>query len=161
MKIRILAAALLICSSVPGSAQAPSTHAAHAAHIMTTPDKIAWGACPPFLPAGAQCATLQGDPSVPNALFTIRSKLPDGYVIAPHTHPTDEHVTVVSGTFTIGLGEKFDAKSLQPLPAGSYAMMPANLPHFARAQGETVVQVSGLGPLAINYLNPADDPTKR
>ncbi len=158
MTIRIFAAALLICSSLPGSAQAPATHAAH---IMTTPDKVVWSACPPFLPTGALCATIQGDPSVPNALFTIRSKLPDGYVIAPHTHPADEHLTILSGTFEVGLGEKFDAKALQPLPAGSYAMMAKNSPHFARARGETVLQVNALGPLVFNYVNPADDPTKR
>jgi quercetin dioxygenase-like cupin family protein len=161
MRMRTLAAALLVCSSMPGSAQAPAAHAAHAAHVMLTPDKVMWGACPPFLPAGAQCATMQGDPSVAGALFSIRAKFPDGYVIAPHTHPTDEHVTVISGTFEMGLGDKFDAKALQPLTAGGYAMMPENLPHFARARGATEVQVHALGPLVVTYVNPADDPSKR
>ena len=158
MKLRIVAGALLVCSSLPGSAQAP---AAHAAHVMMTPDKITWSACPPFLPTGALCATIQGDPSVPDALFTIRSKLPDGYRIAPHTHPTDEHLTIISGTFEVGLGEKFDAQALQPLPVGSYAMMAKNSPHFARARGETVVQVNAVGPLVFTYVNAEDDPTKR
>ena len=81
--------------------------------------------------------------------------------IAPHTHPADEHLTIISGTFEIGLGEKFDAQALQPLPAGSYAMMAKNSPHFARARGETVIQVNAMGPLVFNYVNPADDPTKR
>jgi len=160
MKLQVLAVGLLLGASLPSSAQAPAAHDAHAAHIMTTPDKVAWGACPPFLPTGALCATIQGDPSVPNALFTIRSKLPDGYVIAPHTHPTDEHLTIISGTFEVGLGEKFDAKALQPLTAGSYAMMPKNSPHYARARGETVLQVNALGPLVFTYVNAADDPTK-
>jgi mannose-6-phosphate isomerase-like protein (cupin superfamily) len=159
MRIRTVTAALLVCSSLPGSAQPPA--AAHAAHIMTTPDKVAWSACPPFLPAGALCATLQGDPSVPNALFTLRSKLPDGYVIAPHTHPADEHLTILSGAIEVGLGEKFDAKALQRLPAGSYAMMAKNSPHYLRTRGETVLQVNALGPLVFTYVNPADDPTKR
>ena len=158
MKLQVVAVALFVSSSLPGSAQAP---AAHAAHIMMTPDKVTWTACPPFLPTGALCATIQGDPSVPNALFTIRSKLPDGYVIAPHTHPTDEHLTIISGTFEVGPGEKFNGAALQPLPAGSYAMMPKNSPHFARARGETVLQVNALGPLVFTYVNPADDPTKR
>lgn len=156
--LRIAAAALLVCSSLPGSAQAP---AAHAAHIMTTPDNIAWSACPPFLPTGALCATIQGDPSIPNALFTIRSKLPDGYLIPPHTHPADEHLTILAGTFEVGLGEKFDAQALQPLPAGSYAMMAKNSPHYARARGETVLQVNAVGPLVFTYVNPADDPSRR
>jgi quercetin dioxygenase-like cupin family protein len=155
--VRIVAAAVLICSWLSSSAQAP---AAHPAHIMTTPDQITWSACPPFLPTGAQCATIQGDPSVPNELFTIRSKLPDGYRIAPHTHPTDEQLTIISGTVEIGVGEKFDAQTLKPLPAGSFAMMAKNSPHYLRARGETVVQVHAVGPLAFNYVNPADAPTK-
>jgi quercetin dioxygenase-like cupin family protein len=128
---------------------------------MTTPDKVNWSACPAFLPTGAQCATLQGDPSVANTLFTIRSILPDGYRIAPHTHPMDEQLTIISGTFEVGFGEKFDAQVLQPLPTGSFAMMAKNSPHYARARGETVIQVNAVGPLVFNYVNPGDDPTKQ
>jgi hypothetical protein len=125
---------------------------------MTTPDKITWGACPPFLPTGALCATIQGDPSVPNALFTIRSKLPDGYVIAPHTHPTDEHVTVLSGTFMVGMGDTVDMSKAQTLAAGGFITAPANVHHYAAARGETVLQVSGEGPFLITYAKASDDP---
>ena len=81
--------------------------------------------------------------------------------IPPHTHPADEHLTILSGTFEVGLGEKFDAQALQPLPAGSYAMMAKNSPHYARARGETVLQVNAVGPLVFTYVNAADDPSKR
>ena len=158
MKPRIFAAALLIGSSVPGSAQAPATNSAHAAHVMTAPDQITWGACPPFLPMGAQCATLEGDPSIANALFTIRSKLPDGYVFAPHTHPTDEHVTVLAGTFSMGTGDAFDMKAVHDMPAGSFAVMPAEMRHFAYTKDGATIQIHGMGPFVLNYVNPKDDP---
>jgi quercetin dioxygenase-like cupin family protein len=91
--------------------------------------------------------------STPNAL-----KFPDGYKIAPHTHPQTEHVTVISGTFNIGMGEKFDPSAGQAIPAGGYFFMPAGMKHFVWTTGETVIQTSGASPSGINYLDPADDP---
>jgi hypothetical protein len=87
--------------------------------------------------------------------------MPKGYKIAPHWHPTDEHVTVISGTFALGMGEKFDNAALKSLSAGGYGLMPAEMRHFAMAKSAATVQVHGVGPFALNYVNPADDPSKR
>jgi quercetin dioxygenase-like cupin family protein len=131
----------------------------HAAHIMVAPDQLKWGPAPPALPPGAQVAAIEGDPSKAGA-FTIRVKFPDGYRVPPHWHPTDERVTVIQGTLGMGLGEKFDPAAGREMPAGSYALMPQGTRHFAWANGETIIQVSGTGPFTVTYVNPADDPRK-
>jgi len=86
--------------------------------------------------------------------------MPAGYKIAPHWHPTDEHVTVLSGTFSLGMGETFDAKAAKPLAPGGYALLPAEMRHFAWTKGGATVQVHGMGPFVLNYVNPADDPSR-
>jgi quercetin dioxygenase-like cupin family protein len=93
-------------------------------------------------------------------LFTIRVKLPDGYKVPPHWHPSDENVTVLQGMLLVGRGEKFDPASAEELPAGAYMRMPRTMRHFALARGETILQVHGIGPFEIHYVNPADDPRK-
>ncbi|MGE0127784.1 MAG: cupin domain-containing protein [Blastocatellales bacterium] len=130
------------------------------AHTMITPSEVKWAPAPPFLPAGAQAAILAGDPSKAGRLFTLRLKMPDGYKIPPHWHPTDENVTVLEGTFVMGVGEKLDQAAAREMPVGSFARMPKGLRHYAWAKGETVVQVHGVGPFEITYVNPADDPRK-
>jgi quercetin dioxygenase-like cupin family protein len=116
-----------------------------------------WIDGPPSLPKGAKLALLEGNPTQEGP-FTMRLQLPDGFKIPPHWHPAVEHVTVVSGTFNLGLGDKFDTSSGRALSAGSFAFMQPGMKHFAWATGETVVQVHGIGPWKINYVNPADDP---
>ncbi len=132
----------------PAAAQAP-THQA--------PASWTWGPAPPSLPPGARLAVLQGDPGQP-ALFTIRLEMPDGYQIAPHFHPTDEHVTVLEGTFLIGMGDKLDPAHTSTLTRGGFVTAQANQHHFAIAKGRTVVQVHAMGPFVLTYVNPADDP---
>jgi quercetin dioxygenase-like cupin family protein len=121
------------------------------------PDGLTWKDGPPSLPPGAQIAVLEGDPSKPGP-FVFRVKVPDGYRIPPHTHPKPERVTVLAGTFLIGMGETFDAGKAEAMPAGTYGTWPAGMKHFVWAKGETVLQFHGDGPWVINYLNPADDP---
>ena len=128
--------------------------------VVTPAAAVKWGDVPPFLPKGAKLAVLVGDPSKPEP-FTVRLQMPDGYKIPPHTHPTDEHVTVLSGTFRAAMGEKWDDKALGDFAPGSYANMAASMPHYAAAKGATVVQVHGVGPFVVNYVNPADDPSKK
>lgn len=128
-------------------------------HIVVQPAMIEWRAAPPSLPAGAQAAVLEGDPAKPG-LFAMRIKMPDGYRIPPHFHGADEHVTVISGTFVLTLLEQGLADSVLALPAGGFAVMPAGMRHHAAARGETVVQVHGVGPWKLTYLNPADDPRR-
>ena len=121
---------------------------------------VKWMDAPPFLQAGAKLAVISGDPSKPEP-FTIRLQMPDGYKIAPHTHPTDEHVTVLSGVFRAAMGTAWDDKALGDFAPGSYANMAAAMAHYAQAKGVTVVQVHGVGPFVVNYVNPADDPSKK
>jgi len=129
------------------------------APVVVTPDKIQWGPAPAVFPAGAQFAVLSGDPTKPGP-FVVRIKTPDGYRIMPHWHPTAESVTVLSGEFHVGMGDKFDETSMTTLPSESLAVVPPHHNHYAMAKGETIVQVSSTGPFKLVYVNPADDPSK-
>jgi hypothetical protein len=129
-------------------------------HIMVSPDNLIWSEGPGSIPPGAKFTVIEGDPSAPG-LFTMRLWLPAGFKIAAHWHPADEHVTVISGTFLMGLGDTFETEKLNPLTTGSFAVMAAKTRHFAMAREETVVQLHGIGPWGINYVNPADDPRKK
>jgi quercetin dioxygenase-like cupin family protein len=139
---------------------APKAAPAAAAHVMLGPDEMKWGPAPPSLPPGAQAAVLDGDPTKPG-LFVVRLKFPDGYKVAPHWHPTDEHVSVISGSLALGVGDKADDGSMHTLKAGAYAKMPRRVHHSAKATGETVVQLTAMGPFEITYVNPQDDPRKK
>ncbi len=130
------------------------------AHIMTTPAEIKWGDPPSVFEKGATFAVMAGDPGK-TGLYVVRLKVPAGYKIAPHWHPTDEHVTVISGSLALGMGEKFDKTTMKDLPPGGYALMPAEMRHYALAKTAATVQVHGMGPFALTYVNPADDPSKR
>jgi quercetin dioxygenase-like cupin family protein len=102
-------------------------------------------------------AVVSGDPSKA-AAFVIELSLPDGYMIKPHTHPTEEKVTVVSGTFMVGMGSTWAGSTLKPMTAGQSGAIPAGAAHYAQAKGKTVVKVSAMGPFAITYVNASDDP---
>src|SRR5688572_1177054 len=123
----------------------PTVKQPAAAHVIALPDKIQWGPGPPSLPPGAQAAILDGDPTK-SGLFILRVKFPDGYRVPPHWHPTDEHVVVVSGTLMAGMGAKTDDASMQALVTGSYVKMPRKMNHYVRAKGETIVQITAMGP---------------
>ncbi|MGA2003080.1 MAG: cupin domain-containing protein [Terriglobales bacterium] len=126
-----------------------------------TPDQIKYGPPPPFIAPGAQVAVIEGDPMASSGDFTVRLKMPDGYKIAPHWHPKRENVTVISGTFKAGMGDKFDESKMMTFPAGSFVYLDPDMHHYAMASGEAVVQVHGISPLQFNYVNPADDPSKK
>jgi len=130
------------------------------AHMVALPDDVKWGPAPPVLPAGAQAAVLDGDPTKAVS-FTIRLKIPDGYTVPPHWHSIEENVTVISGSFGLGLGDTLDKSKVRYLPAGSYIRLGKEERHYAIAKGETVVQVHGSGPFDLHYVNPGDDPTKK
>lgn len=119
--------------------------------------KLQWGPAPPFLPAGAKFALVSGDPGKAGP-FEIQLSLPNGYVIPPHFHPTDETVAVKSGHFRFGMGDKVDRKAEKTLTAGQSGTLKTPMHHWARAQGRTVVAVTGNGPFVITYVNPTDDP---
>lgn len=116
-----------------------------------------WADAPPSLPRGAKIAVLEGDPTK-DGPFVFRATLPDGYRVPPHIHPKVERITVISGTFNVGMGDKFDQTKTKAMPAGAYGYWPAGMKHFVWAKGETVIQFHGTGPWSIQYINPEDDP---
>jgi quercetin dioxygenase-like cupin family protein len=132
---------------------------AQEAHTMVTPGDVTWGPAPKVLPAGAQAAVLFGDPTK-EGLFALRLKAPAGYAVAPHTHPANEVVTVISGTTHLGMGEKADRSVTKALPAGSFFALPKDTAHFVYFDEETVLQITTNGPWGLKYVNPADDPQK-
>lgn len=152
-----------VVTGVPQTQEATNPAAAVLrSHIMTTPEEMKWGDCSPALPPGARCTVIEGDTKAPNVLFAFRLKMPDNYRIAPHFHPGDEHLVVISGTFNMGLGDKLDTSASKPMTAGSFVVMPKGTHHFAWAKGETIIQVYAVGPWGLTYVNPEDDPrTKR
>ena len=149
----------MVLAQTTATPKKTAAKAAGPAAVVVTPDKVQWGPAPAVFPAGAQMAVLAGDPAKAGP-FTARLKVPDGYRVMPHWHPTAENVTILSGEFRVGMGDKFDESSLTTLPAHSLAVIPAHHNHYAMAKGETEVQVSGMGPFKLNYVNPADDPSK-
>jgi hypothetical protein len=128
--------------------------------VLNLPDQLKWQDGPPSLAKGSKITVLEGNPNKEGP-FVFRLKLPDGFRVAPHTHPKMERVTVIAGTLNIGMGEKFDAKMTKAMPAGAFGTWEANMKHFAWVKGETIIQLHGMGPWTINYLNPADDPRKK
>jgi hypothetical protein len=144
---------------------APVTHEPYGSEMKEfkthPPAEQTWKAGPPSLPKGAQMTVLEGDPSKEGP-FVFRLKLPDGYTIAPHTHPRAERLTVIEGTFNIAEGDKLDTSSGKGkvMPAGSFGYWPARMHHYAWTSGggETTIQLHGFGPWQIEYLNAQDDP---
>lgn len=124
-----------------------------------TPSEIKWQKGPASIPAGAKLAILEGDPGKEGP-FVIRLFLPDGYRIPPHVHPKPERVTVISGAFHIGMGDKFDASRGKAMPHGTFGIWAPGMKHYVWAKGDTIVQLHGTGPWTIEYVNPADDPRK-
>jgi quercetin dioxygenase-like cupin family protein len=153
-------ALLLVAATLPLGALAAQESQSSAqprqAHV-TTPEHLNWGPAPAILPAGARLAVLEGDPSKAGP-FTMRLDMPAGYRIAPHFHQVDEHVTVISGAFQVGMGDTFDVGKLTTLSPGTFGVIPPGMRHFARADKATVVQLHGVGPWGLTYVNPADQP---
>lgn len=129
------------------------------AHTMLTPAELSWTDVG-SLPAGAKLAIIEG-PVTEAGPFTFRLKVPANYKLPAHWHAAIEHVTVISGTFNMGVGDKLETSKTKPLTAGSVAIMQPKTNHFWWTAEETIVQIHGIGPWAINYVNPADDPRKK
>lgn len=155
-----LALTLVMAVAWAGQHFSVAAHEGSHAKNAFTPDNIQWGPVPPFVPAGAQLAVLEGDPTASSGDYTVRLKMPDGYRIPPHFHPMRENVTVMSGTFKVGMGDNFDRDKMAAFPAGSYAFLDPDMHHYAMAVGEVVVQVHGAAPLKFSYVNPSDDPSR-
>jgi quercetin dioxygenase-like cupin family protein len=152
MKRTICVAFAAACFAAPGWAQ-------HEGHKLVKPDELKWNDVP-SLPKGAKIAVIEGpmNEAVP---FTVRLKLPADYKIPPHSHPAAERVTVLSGEFNMGVGDKFEQSKTQPVTPGAIMIMQPKTPHFGWTKTETMIQLHGTGPWAVNYVNPADDPRKQ
>ena len=125
--------------------------------ILISPEDVKWMEGSPALPPGSKMAVIAGDPKVAGP-FTLRAKLPANYKVPPHFHPDTETVTVLSGTFHVSMGDTFDASKTKAMRAGSFIALPGKSPHFVFTKEETVIQVNAMGPWALTYVNPADDP---
>jgi uncharacterized RmlC-like cupin family protein len=145
----------LVAATRAGAQETPAAGEGKMAAV--SPGEIKWSDAPAALPKGAKAAVLYGDPAK-SVLFIMRLKLPANYKIPAHWHPADEIVTVLSGTFFMGHGDKLDTSAGKPLAAGAFVSMPAKMHHFAYTKKETVVQLSAMGPWGITYINPEDDP---
>jgi len=133
---------------------------AQSGHVMLTMDDVKWTEAPAALPKGAQVFMMEGNP--PDAApFTMRLKFPANYKVGPHWHPAIEHATVLKGTVNLGMGDKFDTSQTKALPVGSFVVIPPKAAHYVWTSEETIVQLHGVGPWAVNYVNPADDPRKK
>ena len=128
-------------------------------HVMMLPSDLKWVDVP-SLPPGAKLATIEGVMSQPGP-FTVRLKFPAGYMLPAHSHPAVERVTVISGTFHMGTGDKLDKSKTHALPSGGIMIIPIGSNHFAWTAEETVVQLNGIGPWGVTYVNPQDDPRKK
>lgn len=127
------------------------------APILVQSAGIQWGTGPKSLPAGAELAILEGDLNKKEP-YTFRLRFPDGYSVAPHSHPVREHITVLSGTLMMGMGDFVHRQAAKPMERGAFFVLPVGATHYVWTEGETVVQLHGTGPWGIDYVNPADDP---
>lgn len=148
---------ILLISAFAVAAVVPAAGDTMEEHKVVSPQEIEWTPAPASIPAGAEAAVLYGDPSK-EGLFALRLKLPQGYHIPPHMHPRPEVVTVISGTFRLGMGETADQSKAQALPAGSFFAFPPGMAHYAFVDEDTIVQLNSTGPWGITYVNPKDDP---
>ena len=123
-------------------------------------DDVKWGPVPPNIAAGAQLAVISGDPSK-EGLFVMRLKMPAGYKVRAHYHPQYENVTVLTGEFHVGMGDKLDTDKGMLLRPGGYVEAPAKMHHYAWVTSDTIVQIAGPGPFGIIYVDPTDDPSKK
>ena len=126
--------------------------------MSTLPTNVTWGAVPVF--PGAKLAGLQGNPAQPGP-FVYRVWFPADYKVAAHFHPAVENVTVLSGALHVGMGDKLDTTKGERVAAGGFISVPAGHRHYAWTTSETVIQVHGVGPTGITFVNPSDDPRRR
>lgn len=154
MRLASITTVLLLAIAAPSIAQEnhPDT--------LKGPNEAKWGPAPPVLPKGVQIAVLSGDPTK-SGPFVVRLKLPANTKVPAHHHPSVENITVISGKFHLGMGDKLDEKNATAFEPGGFASMPPNMNHYAWADAESVIQLHGQGPFKIEYVNPADDPSKK
>jgi hypothetical protein len=150
----LVIASLLVATTYSVFAVAADDH-----HATVQPDALKWTAPAAYGP-GAQLSVVKGDPTK-DGTYIVRLKVPAGFKIAAHVHPNDENVTVLSGSFNIGTGDKLDEKHGMAVKAGGYSFVAKGMTHYAWFTEDTVLQLHGIGPQGVTYVNPADDPRKK
>jgi hypothetical protein len=123
-------------------------------HAIVALDQLVWK---PIAP-GVEMAVVFGDPDKKGGLYVIRLRCKGEVKVPPHWHATDEHITVLEGSFWIGPGEQFDASKLQEMKVGAPAVMPAEVRHFSLSKADNVIELFGEAPFVVNFVNPEDDP---
>lgn len=157
MRIASLTLTVLLATSAHSFAQtSPMAHP----DLYAAAGDAKYGPVPSSFPPGAEVAVLSGNPFGAGD-YVLRLKMPAGYLLPAHHHPTMENVTVISGQFHAGMGDKLDKATSMAFQPGGFAALPANMNHFAWTSSETVVQVHGAGPFAITYVDPKDDPSMK
>ena len=151
----VLIALALTSASLVGQQASHDTKSTRA--NLYPPTEIQWQDGPASLPPGAKVALLEGDPAK-DGMFVMRVRMPDGFHVPAHTHPKHERVTVIQGTLKLAMGDNPKLADAHLLPAGTFGVWPPGMVHAAWVKGETILQIHGLGPWTINYVNPADDP---
>jgi quercetin dioxygenase-like cupin family protein len=146
-------AIVAIVASITGAAAVRGQQS----HVLSNVPDAKWGPAPPMLPPGAEIAVLAGNPTAAGA-YVVRLRFPANYMIPAHSHPTDENVVVVSGSFAVGMGDKLDKTAGTMLAPGGFAMLPAGMNHFAYSKAATTIVLFGNGPVEFKYVNPKDDP---
>jgi anti-sigma factor ChrR (cupin superfamily) len=146
--LAVMAAAVAITATVSGQEKKEMAEA----HMIVHFSDLKWT---PII-KGCDLATVSGDSSADGAPFVVRLRCVDGAKIPAHWHPTDENVTVLKGTFLVGMGETFDESKLQPMNVGNFVSMPKEMRHYGMIKGETIVQVHGMGPFKVNWVNPSE-----
>lgn len=143
-----------------GTAQAAMAEGMGGMILLPSDAAVQWAPAPPSLPKGTKLSVLAGDPAQPGP-FVLRVLFPANTTVAPHTHATTENLTVLSGSIVHGMGETLDRARGQPLAAGGFVYLPGGMPHSVWTTAEPAeVQVTGTGPFGLNYVNPADDPSR-
>jgi len=155
--LRVVAVAILL---VPGFTFAqgakPAASKPPARHAIVTPDHLAWK---PLIP-GVEMAVVSGDPDKKGGLYVIRIRSKGEVRVPPHWHPTEEHITVLEGSFLVAHGDTYDASKLIELKPGAHAIVPATMPHFGLHRTGNMIEVYGEAPFVVNFVNPADDPKR-
>ncbi len=151
MKRFVLLVALVMWAALVSGAEDMGIH---------KPSEIQWKNGPGSLEAGARVAGLDREPGTEGPVV-MRLWMPDGFKIMPHWHPKTERITVISGTFNLGMGETFDAAATMEMPAGTFGYWAAGMRHFVWVKGDTVLQLHGIGPWSLTYVNPEHDPRNR
>jgi len=151
MKIMFFASTALVLVLSVQVLEMSQTNQSQKQIIAITAEQVRWFT-PPYYQDGRQRAQLFGDSSKDGA-WVDRVKIPAGIRVLAHTHPQDELVTVIEGTWYIGEGSRFDPAKLKGYPAGSFIVIPAGTPHFvATKDSGVVVQLSGTVKFRTDYV---------